>query len=79
MGAAHFLGEYLMLRKSFPDERPEHPFDLHIHLGDEIDRALFIDLNLLSESGHLQLAGPDDGLDGRGEEERIRHHSAARA
>jgi hypothetical protein len=34
---------------------------------------------LLSEPSHLQLAGPDDGLDGRGEEKRIRRHSAARA
>ena len=68
-----------MGREPFRDHRPEHSFDGNVHVGDEIDGPLFVDLDVLPETRHLQIAGANDGLDGRGEVKRIKRHSTARA
>ena len=57
-----------MIGKALGDERAEHPLDGDVDFGDEIDRALLVDAEVAAELRHLQLAGADDRLDGRGEE-----------
>jgi hypothetical protein len=56
-----------MIRESFRNQIAEHPFDVDVDLGDQVDRALHVDLDVVSEPRHLQIAGTDDSLDGRGE------------
>ena len=68
-----------MIGESFRNQIAENAFDFDVDLGDQVDRALLGDLDVVSEPRHLQIAGADDGLDGRGEKQRIRRHSAGRA
>ena len=75
--AAQLLGEHLVIGKALGDQRAEHALDGEVDLGDEIDRALLVDLEIAAEARHLQLAGADDRLDGRGRDtgdrEPLRH------
>ena len=63
-----------MVGKPFRDQRAKHPFDRDVHLGDEIDRALLVDLERPPELGHLEVAGADDGFDRGGEKDGARRH-----
>src|SRR5436190_9355959 len=54
------------------DERAEHALDCEIDVGDEIDRPLLVDVNRAADVREPHVAGADDGLDGRGDEEGIR-------
>jgi hypothetical protein len=64
-----------MIRKPLGDERPEPPLDGDVDLGDEIDRALLVDLEGAAEAFHLQIACEDDRFDGSGEIQGVRRHS----
>ena len=65
-----------MVRKAVVDEGAEPGLDGHVHLGDQVDRALLVDPDALSEAGHLHLARVENGLDGRGKPLRIVSHAA---
>ena len=56
----------------------EHALDGDVDLGDEVDRAFLVDLEIAAELLHLQLAGADDRLDRRGEEQRVGATQAGR-
>ena len=77
--ATQLLGQNLMGREPFRDHRAKHALDGKVHLGDEIDGPLLVDLDVLPETRHLQVAGANDGLNGRGEVKRVKCHSTARA
>jgi hypothetical protein len=57
--------------KPLGDEIAQHPFDGKIHIGHEIDRALFVDAQRAAEPGHLQITRPDNRFDCRRQPERV--------
>src|SRR5262245_41305884 len=62
-----------MIGKPFGDHRAEHPLDLEVHFGAEIDRALLLDTHAGAELGDLQIAGAHDRFDRGRQESGIVH------
>ena len=75
--AAHLLGQHLVIGKALGDQLAEHALDGDVDLGDEIDRALLVDLEIAAELLHLQLAGADHRLDRRGRDRTGRDRSGS--
>ena len=74
-----------MIGKAFGDHRSAHPLALEIDLGDEIDRALLVDVKAGRATRQLDGAGTKNDFDGGGEEEDpegslgVRRYGALRA
>ena len=71
----HFFRQHLVTRKPLGNEGAKHPLAGEVDFGYEIDPALLVDLYVAAESIHHDVAGPHDGLDGRGEKDGIERHS----
>ena len=67
-----------MVRETLGDQRPEHPLDLEVDRGDEIDRAFLVDSDVAAEARDLDVAGAKHGLDGGGQQERVERAVQAR-
>ena len=72
--AAELLAENCVRRKSLGDHLAEFTLDGQVHVGHEIDRALLVHPDVLSEVGHHPVAGAGDRFDGGGQQERIASH-----
>ena len=64
-----------MIGKALGDQRAEHPLDLHVDLGDEIDRAFLFDVEV-ARAGQLHGAGLHDRFDRRWREKSVEDPSA---
>ncbi len=67
VGPPSLLGEDVVAGMPLGDERANHALDRQVHLGDQIDRALLVNLERAAQRGQLDRAGALDGVDGGGE------------
>ena len=58
-----------MIREAFRGELAEHLLDREVDFGHEIDRAFFVDADRSAEPRHLDIAGADDDLNRRGQQQ----------
>src|SRR6185436_2797460 len=76
--AAQFFSEDVVRGKPFGDHGAADALAFEIDFGDEIDRALLLDVKARGAAGHLDLARLQHDLDGGRKKDRIRRgHSLA--